>query len=232
MQKHILLIGGSSGIGLSLCNLLIEKGYQVTVLSRKKNETPDEATFLSTDVCDLNTSLPTIDTDITGIVYLPGTINLKPFSSLTLDDFKQDFEVNYFGAVRCIQHYLPLMTSSKSGSITLISSVAATTGMNYHTSIGSAKAAVEGLCLSLAAELAPNIRVNAVAPSLTKTPLSETLLNTEKKLEASALRHPMKTVGEPEDIAHAIRYLISDNARWITGQIIPIDGGFSSLKII
>lgn len=232
MSKHALLIGGSSGIGLALAKRLLAQSYQVTVISREPKGLPQEANHFQADICNTQIALPEIEEPIDALIYLPGTIDLKPFASLTLDHFKKEFDINFFGAVRAVQTYLPKLKESAKPSLTFVSSVAAKLGMSYHTSIASAKAALEGFCLSLAAELAPTVRVNAVAPSLTQTPLSQPLLDNEKKLEASAKRHPLQRVGTAEDIASAINYLISDEACWITGQILSVDGGFSSLRLI
>lgn len=215
---NYLIIGASSGIGLELLTDLQNKGHEVDTLSRTQGDC---------DVCDWETPLPTIDKNFDGFVYLPGTINLKPFKQLTLDDFRHDIEINYLGAARAIQHYLP---NIETGAIVLVSSVAAQLGMPYHASIGSAKAAVEGLTRALAAELAPRIRVNAVAPSLTDTPLAGKLLDSETKKAHAAKRHPLQTVGEPNNIASAIAYLLE--ADWVTGQILHVDGGLSSIRLL
>jgi NAD(P)-dependent dehydrogenase (short-subunit alcohol dehydrogenase family) len=167
-----------------------------------------------------------------GIVYLPGTINLKPFRSLKEQDYIYDFQVNVLGAVKTIKANLQrLKKSSNYPSIVLVSTVAVSQGMPFHTSVAASKAAIEGITRSLAAELAPKIRVNCVAPSLTDTPLAEKLLNSESKIENSKDRHPLREIGEPEDIASMITFLLSNKSKWMTGQILHVDGGLSSLKI-
>jgi NAD(P)-dependent dehydrogenase (short-subunit alcohol dehydrogenase family) len=171
--------------------------------------------------------LATID----GLVYAPGTINLKPFRSLKKPQFQADLEVNLLGAIDLIQWALKGLQSATHPAVLFFSTVAVQQGMPFHASIAAAKGAVEGLTRSLAAEWAPKIRVNAIAPSLTDTPLADRLLNSDAKREAAAKRHPLQRVGTPQDLATAALYLLSEDASWITGQIIPVDGGMSSLKI-
>jgi NAD(P)-dependent dehydrogenase (short-subunit alcohol dehydrogenase family) len=166
-----------------------------------------------------------------GVVYCPGTIRLKPFHRLTIDDFLENLQINYLGAVKIIQACLTRLKKSSAGaSILLLSTVAVKTGMPFHASIAGAKAAIEGLTRSLAAELAPRIRVNAIAPSLTDTPLATRLLSSEKKRQAAADRHPLKRIGTPQEIARSAVFLLSDAGAWMTGQIIHVDGGMSDLK--
>ena len=183
------------------------------------------------DVTAETLDLETLPETLQGLVYCPGTIVLKPFQRLTIDDFKEDFNINLLGAVKVIQGCLKQLKKSPTGaSIVLFSTVAVNTGMPFHASVASAKAAVEGLTRSLAAEFAPRIRVNAIAPSLTDTPLAQNLLSSEEKRKASADRHPLKRIGTPQEIACAAAHLLSDAGAWITGQVLPIDGGMSSLR--
>jgi NAD(P)-dependent dehydrogenase (short-subunit alcohol dehydrogenase family) len=177
-------------------------------------------------------NLETLPDVLHGLVYCPGTIVLKPFQRLTTDDFLHDLNINFLGAVKVIQNCLSRMKKNPSGgSIVLFSTVAVKTGMAFHASVASAKAAVEGLTRSLAAEFAPRIRVNAIAPSLTETPLAQNLLSSEEKRKASAERHPLKQIGSPQDIAKLAAHLLSDASVWITGQVLHVDGGMSSLRV-
>jgi 3-oxoacyl-[acyl-carrier protein] reductase len=225
-------VGGSSGIGRSLCEILLAQDESITVICRTKKDLPEKVEHIQSNVCDFDKHLPNLDKNFDALVYLPGTITLKPFKQLTIEDFRKDLEVNHLGAVRAIQQYLPLLQNNESANIVLMSSIAARVGISFHASIGSAKAAVEGLTLALASELAPKIRVNAVAPSITDTPLSEKLLDTESKKAHSIQRHPLQNIGKAEDIANAIAYLLSDKAKWTTGQVLHVDGGFSTLRPI
>lgn len=232
-NKNILIVGGSSGIGLELVKVLSENYHEIYVGSRTADtlvEIPG-VHHIPMDVTAETLDLETLPKTLQGLVYCPGTIVLKPFQRLTIDDFRNDFNINLLGAVKVIQGCINLLKKSPSGaSIVLFSTVAVNTGMPFHASVGSAKAAVEGLTRSLAAEFAPRIRVNAIAPSLTDTPLAQNLLSSEEKRKASADRHPLKRIGTPQEIARSAAYLLSDASAWISGQILPIDGGMSSLR--
>ena len=223
--KNIVLVGGNSGIGKAVASQLQENG--ATIFSYSRTGEGTAAVDFSTDFEELP-GLPEI---IDGVVYCPGTINLKPFHRISIADFKQEMEVNFYGAIRLLQACLKGLKKSSSPSVVLYSTVAVQTGMGFHAGIASAKGAVEGLTRSLAAEWAPNkIRVNAIAPSLTETPLASALLSTPEKKEASDKRHPLGRVGRPEDIAEATVFLLSEKSSWMTGQILHLDGGMSHLK--
>lgn len=233
IMKTYLIIGGTSGIGLEVTKLL-NQNNRVIVLSRtnKNLEGLSNVEFHSADVTKSADELPQISDPINGIVYCPGTINLKPLKSLKLEEFQNDFEINLLGAVKVINKYFNNLKEAGKSNIVLFSTVAVQTGMPYHASVASAKGAIEGLTRSLAAEFAPNIRVNCIAPSLTNTPLAEKLLNNESKLKSSEDRHPLKRIGNPKEIAETVSFLISESASFITGQIIKVDGGISSIKNI
>jgi 3-oxoacyl-[acyl-carrier protein] reductase len=233
--KNILVVGGTSGIGSSLVKMLHENGAAVYVISRNESEgLPEGVKHLQADVTGSLESVPAfLPEALHGLVYSVGTINLKPFNRLTADDFMNDYRINVVGAVQIIQSALKPLKSASGASVVLISSVAANTGMAYHASISAAKGAVEGLALSLASELAAQrVRVNVVAPSLTDTPMAQSLLSTDEKREASAKRHPLARFGQPEDISQAISFLLSEQSSWVTGQVIGVDGGLGKLKTI
>jgi len=221
MTKRVLIVGGNTGIGAALNEQLLAEGVKTILISRNQG---------GVDVLDDEPNFPVIDGAIDALVYCPGSINVKPFGGLKISDFQHDMDVNYFGAVKTIKNYLPNLKESKDASIVLFSTVAVQKGMTFHSSIAGAKGAVEGLTRALAAELAPSIRVNCVAPSLTDTPLAEKLLRNEKQREGAEQRHPLKAIGEAVDVAHMANFLISDKARWMSGQIIGVDGGMSSLS--
>ncbi len=231
-MKNILIVGASSGIGLELARILKEKN-NIYALSRSRGELPESENIKWKAYDVLNDDMDTdfLPDHIDGLVYCPGSINLKPFRGIKVADVMSEFELNALGAFKVIQAVLPKLKKSASASVVLFSTVAVRQGMPYHSSIGMAKGAVEGMTRSLAAEFAPSIRVNAVAPSLTDTPLATRLLSSDERRDSSAQRHPLKRVGTPADIASMAKFLLSDEASWITGQIMAVDGGMSALKI-
>lgn len=233
--KNYFIVGGSSGIGLEIVKSLTGlENNQVVVGSRNKENLAaiSGVQHLSLDLKDDLEGLDQLPEVLHGLIYCPGTIRLKPFQRLSDEDFLDDFQTNLLGAVRIIRFCLSrLKKPATGGSIILFSTVAVKTGMPFHASVASAKGAVEGLTRSLAAELAPRIRVNAIAPSLTDTPLASQLLSSDEKRKASAERHPLKRVGSAEDIAGLAAYLLTEKASWITGQILHVDGGMSSVRI-
>lgn len=231
MRKNILLIGGSYGIGFSIANQL-QHDHNVIVASRSSESLQSlNVTYLpfdaETDMLDTS-KLPDV---IDGLVYCPGSINLRPFKGLKIETFESDLKINYLDMIKVVQTLLPQLTASPQSSIVLFSTVAASMGMPFHTSVAGAKAAVEGFAKALAAEYAPKIRVNVIAPSLTNTPLADKFLNTELKQEKSAERHPLKRFGQPEDLADAACYLLSNKSSWMSGQIMHVDGGMSTLLV-
>ena len=232
--KTFLIVGGSSGIGFEIVTSLMEQGHEIHVASRTGDRLSGfrGVHHLRLDVTNLPEKVEGLPEAISGLVYCPGTIRLKSFSLLTREDFLEDLQINLLGAVSIIQSCLRSLRRSPEGaSILLFSSVAVQTGMSFHASLASAKGAVEGLARSLAAELAPQIRVNAIAPSLTDTPLAGNLLSSEEKRHAAAERHPLKRIGRPHDIARLAVFLLSDAANWVTGQVFHVDGGMSTLRL-
>jgi len=230
MSKHIAIIGGTSGIGRATIVLLKSKEYILHVACRSPEKLADLG--ISSQAFDATTPGSLVWPEkLDGLIYFPGMIQLKPFHRLTAEDFQKDFQVNLLGAVAALQSALPALKASGNASVVLFSTVAVSQGMPMHASIASAKGAVEGLTRSLAAEWAPVIRVNAIAPSLTDTPLAAPLLNSDLKKEASAKRHPLQRIGSPDEFAELTEFLLSDAARFMTGQIIHVDGGLSSVKL-
>lgn len=229
-MAHYLLVGASSGIARATAALLLEQGHTMTTLSRSEAVT-DSADHYTVESYQPE-HLPQLEGVIDGLVYFPGTINLKPFHRLKREEFLLDYEVNAFGAVSVVQQYLPNLKQSDKASVVFISSVAARVGMPFHASVSMAKAALEGLTIALAAEYAPAIRFNAVAPSLTQTNLSEKLTNSPEKMESAMKRNPLKKVGLPEEVASAVCFLLTDQSSWITGQVIAVDGGMRNIKLL
>lgn len=233
MNREYLVIGGSSGVGLEIVRELLSRGDRVHAASRDRGglaELPEVA-WQRCDVTDRE-GLFELPDRLDGLVYCPGTIQLKPFQRLTDEDFRGELEVNFLGAVRVIRLAHAALKRSGVASIVLFSTVAVGTGLPWHSGIASAKGALEGLCRTLAAEFAPAIRVNCLALSLTDTPLAGSLLSSEEKRRASAERHPLKRVGCPAEVARAAVFLLGPDSGFITGQVMRIDGGLSTLKLL
>lgn len=230
MKKNILIIGGSSGIGLQIVKKINEE-HNVFVANR----TNESLSGLNHQYIKVDVSKETLDPSylpdsLDGLVYCPGSINLRPFRGLKPETFIEDFNLNVMGAVRSINAVLKNLNNSSQASIVLFSTVAVQIGMPFHSSVAVSKGAIEGLTRSLAAELAPKISVNAIAPSLVNTPLAEKFLNSESKMERAVERHPLKKVGSADEIANFAIHLLF-NSSWMTGQILGIDGGIGSTKV-
>jgi len=227
-MKKVVIIGGSKGIGNAL---LIEK-LKDSVVYNLSRTTPDIAdkNLIHFSVDILKDELPEIES-IDSLIYCPGSINLKPIQSLSVDDFRNDYEINVIGAVKVIQKYLPVLKKGNDPSIVLFSTVAVKLGMPFHASIAASKSAVEGLVKSLAAELAGSVRINAIAPTITETSLSASILRNDRMKEAMKERHPLKNYLQPKEVAKMADYLISENASSISGQIFTMDYGLVSFKL-
>jgi NAD(P)-dependent dehydrogenase (short-subunit alcohol dehydrogenase family) len=230
-MKHYLIIGASRGIGRALAVRLSQGGAGVTGTYRTTPAADSERLmYHSFNVLDENPDLHFAPETVDGLVYCPGAIVLKPFHRFTATEFVKDYELQVIGAVKTIQAALPRLKNGNQSSIVLFSTVAVQTGFTYHSLVSSSKGAIEGLTRALAAELAPAIRVNCIAPSITDTPLASSLLNTDDKKSANAQRHPLKRIGTPDDAASLAEFLLSDASSWMTGQILRLDGGISSIK--
>jgi NAD(P)-dependent dehydrogenase (short-subunit alcohol dehydrogenase family) len=229
-EKNILIIGGTSGIGLALVEL-ISATNNVFVASRSNDSIanldvqhiPFDAT---TDILDVSLLPEHLD----GFVYCPGSINLRPFRGLSAEAFEKDFQINVLGAVNSLKVVLGLLGASENPSVVFFSTVAVQTGMPFHSSVAASKGAIEGLVRSLAAEFAPKIRVNAIAPSLVNTPLASKFLNNETKMEKANERHPLGRIGSAKEIAQSTAFLLGEESSWMTGRVLQLDGGIGNLK--
>jgi NAD(P)-dependent dehydrogenase (short-subunit alcohol dehydrogenase family) len=232
-MSNIVVIGSSSSIGKAIIESLLEDNNTYIYLYGRKNPEVqnNNLQYFQLDITKENIDTKSLPEAVDGVVYLPGTINLKPFRTIKAEHYVEDFSINVLGAIKTIQTLYPKLRKSEHPSIVLFSTVAVQTGLSFHSQVSVSKGAIEGLTRALAAEFAPKIRVNAIAPSLTKSDLSEHLINDENKLKASENRHPLKRIGQPEDIANMANFLLSKKSSWISGQIMHVDGGMSAIKI-
>lgn len=227
-MSTVLIIGANSGVGEALAERLKDT-HEIFSASRSA-ATQTDSRHTAWDATKEPFPGDFLPQQLDGLVYCPGSISLQPFDHLSEDAFRRDLEINLLGAVRVLKASMPALKTAPMASVVLFSTVAVATGMPMHASIASAKGAVEGLTRSLAAELAPKIRVNAIAPSLTDTPLAAKLLRTERQRTAAAERHPLEKVGEADDLAATAEFLLSTGAKWITGQVLQVDGGMGSIR--
>ena len=231
-MANYLIIGASSGIGKKLAEQLSSAGHHVFGTYFKNEIQSDNAllAYHPLNVLDETIAFDFLPETLAGVIYCPGSINLKPFERIKAADFISDYNLQVAGAVKVIQAVASKLKATENASIILFSTVAVQMGLPFHTQVAASKGAIEGLTKALAAEYAPKIRVNCIAPSLTDSPLAASLLNSDQKREANALRHPMKRIGTTEDIAFMAEFLLSPKASWITGQIMHVDGGMSGIK--
>jgi NAD(P)-dependent dehydrogenase (short-subunit alcohol dehydrogenase family) len=230
-MSNYLIVGASSGIGKAIAEDLAKAGHQIYgTFNKNACNSQENLQYHSLDVLSENYDLSFLPDKIDGIVYCPGSIVLKPFHRIKAEDFLSDYQLQTMGAIKTIQAVLPRLKESGNGSVVLFSTLAVQTGLNFHSLVASSKGALEGLTRALAAEFAPTVRVNCIAPSLTDTPLAGSLLNTEEKRLANAQRHPLKRIGTAEDISNLACFLLSDKSTWMTGQILHLDGGMSVIK--
>lgn len=227
-MKNIVIIGGSKGIGNSILMQQLETKRVYNISRTAPEVTHENLSHYSINI--LTDELPEIE-KIDTLIYCPGSINLKPIGSLSIADFRNDFEINVIGAIKAIQKYLPVLKKGTNPSILLFSTVAAKLGMPFHASIATAKAGVEGLVKSLGAELASTVRINAIAPTITETTLSANILRNDRMKENMIERHPMKSYLKPEEVAEMANFLISEKAKSMSGQIFEMDYGMVSFKL-
>ncbi len=232
-MKNYLIIGASSGIGKELAAELSKGGADVdgTYFSNPVENSRANLRYHFLDVRETDLDLEFAADPLDGLVYCPGSINLKPFARIGRADFAADFDFQVGGAIEVIQGVLPKLKSAEQSSVVLFSTVAVEKGFSFHTQVSASKGAIEGLTRALAAELSPKIRVNCIAPSLTDTPLAARLLNTDDKKKANAERHPLGRIGTPADIAGMAAFLLSEKSSWITGQVFNVDGGISTVVV-
>lgn len=232
-MSTILIIGASSGIGAQLASQLSIAGHQVigTYHLHPVQSDSTNISYHQVNILDDAPDFSYIPEVLDGIVYCPGSISLKPFHRIKPQDFAADYQLQVTGAIKAIQAALPALKKGSNPSIVLFSTTAVQTGLNFHSMVSASKGAIEGLTRALAAEFAPTIRVNCIAPSLTDTPLAASLLNTPEKKEANAQRHPLRRIGAASDIASMAEFLLSEKSGWITGQVMHVDGGISRLKV-
>ena len=226
-MKTIVIIGGSKGIGKAISNTLLDENRVINISRSQPEFAHLNLTHYNCDI--LTDELPDLE-KVDTLIYCPGSINLKPFERLKIEDFKNDYEINFIGAVKAIQKYLPNLKATDNANILLFSTVASKLGMPFHTSVASVKSAIEGLVKSLAAEYAPKIRINAIAPTVTDTTLAAKLLRNDRQKEQMIERHPLKKYLNPEEVAEMAAFLISDKAASMSGQIFEMDCGITTFK--
>lgn len=225
------IVGASSGIGLHLAQQLVNEGHTVFGTYRNTPVAQNGVHYVPLDVLSPAADFSFLPDALDGVVYCPGSINLKPFHRIRPEEFVQDYQLNVAGAVKVVQESLPKLKASAQPAIVFFSTVAVQLGLPFHAQVAASKGAIEGLTRALAAELAPKVRVNCIAPSLTDTPLAAQLLSTDEKRDVAAQRHPLKRIGKVDDITNVVKFLLSPQAGWVTGQVFKVDGGMSGIKL-
>ena len=229
-NKNILIIGGSSGIGLALAELL-SPSNKIYIASRtSENIAGLDVIHIPFDATTETLDISLLPEKLDGFVYCPGSINLRPFKGLSTEAFEKDFQINVTGAINSLKNVLGQLSASGNASVVFFSTVAVQTGMPFHSSVAASKGAIEGLTRSLAAEFAPKIRVNAIAPSIVNTPLASKFLNNDIKIEKANDRHPLGRIGNAKEIAQATSFLLGEESSWMTGRVLQLDGGIGNLK--
>ncbi len=229
-DKNILIIGGSSGIGLALSKLLAPSNSVFIASRSNENLTGLNINHIPFDATNETLDTSMIPENLDGFVYCPGSINLRPFKGLSAEAFENDLQINVIGAIKSLKSVLGQLSNSGNASVIFFSTVAVQTGMPFHSSVAVSKGAIEGITRSLAAEFAPKIRVNAIAPSLVNTPLASKFLNNETKIEKANERHPLGRIGSAKEIAEAAAFLLGSESSWMTGRVLQLDGGIGNLK--
>jgi NAD(P)-dependent dehydrogenase (short-subunit alcohol dehydrogenase family) len=229
-MKNILVIGGSSGIGKATAELLSKEARVYATYHSHPRQNQTNLFFHPLNVLDEAADWSWLPDTLHGLVYCPGNILLKPAARITEQELIEDYRLQAVGALKAVQHALPSLKKSGDASVVLFSTVAVQTGFPFHALVSASKGAVEGMTRALAAEFAPSIRVNAIAPSITDTPLASKILGTPEKKEASAARHPLKKNGNPEELAATVSFLLGQASSFMTGQIVTMDGGISSIR--
>lgn len=227
-----VVVGGSSGMGLGIVKRLVAEGNEVVVLSRTSDSIVgmDGVTHVQVDLNSDEVTKDMLPDVIKGLAYCPGTLNLSSFRKLTPETFRSDFELNVVGAVKVIQAAMAGLKAVEQSSVLLFSTVAVGQGMAAHASIAASKGAIEGLTRSLASELSPKIRVNCIAPALTDTPLTARFFSDPDKVAAMGAKYALGRTGTIDDLAEMACFLLGEKTSWVTGQIVGVDGGMSSVR--
>lgn len=230
-QSNLVIIGASHGIGQAIAEQHLSDGGTVHAYSRTRGEWPETSglNYQAFDVLGQDLDSASLPENIHGFVFCPGSIDLGPLRGVKPEKMREHFELNVVSAVKCMQAVLPGLKRA-TGSAVFFSTVAVAQGMPMHTVVSAAKGALEALTRTWAAELSPDVRVNCIAPALTDTPLASRLLSSDARREAMAEMYPLKRYGRAGDIASAANFLLSKSSTWITGQVLSVDGGLSTLR--